>query len=133
MPETARRRILIVEDNESVGRMLAFRLQAAGYDTHHELRGRPALAYAAAHRADLVVLDLLLPDISGLEVSRELRKLYNKWDVPILMLTALAQPVDELRGFASGADAYMTKPYEAQELIQTVAFLLGDEQATKSA
>ncbi len=125
MQQTERRQILIVEDNPGVATVLKQQLEYVGYATRVAACGRDALCDAAEHRVDLVILDVKLPDISGFEVSRELRKLYHRWDVPILMLTALAQPIDELRGFAHGADAYLTKPYEATELLQTIALLLG--------
>ena len=131
MQETERRQILIVEDHPGVATVLKQQLEYVGYATHIATCGQEALRYAAEHRADLVILDVKLPDISGFEVSRELRKRYHRWDVPILMLTALAQPMDELRGFAHGADAYLTKPYESTELLQTIALLLG--QATSAS
>lgn len=130
MQETARRQVLIVEDEKGVAEVLKRRLESSGYATHTVARGKDALCYAAEHRADLIILDVMLPDLSGYEVSRELRKLHHRWDMPILMLTALSQPVDELRGFAHGADAYLTKPYEPTELLQTVALLLGQASVT---
>lgn len=122
-----RERILIVEDDLSVAKMVQFRLEAVGFEVHHEDHGCGALTDAAERRPDLVILDLMLPDMSGYEVCRELRKLYNRWDVPILMLTVMDRPVDELRGFAHGADAYLTKPYDPAELLKTITLLLGDK------
>lgn len=125
--ETKRReRILIVEDDEDVAKVLKGRLEREGYETLAKGTGKAALSYAADHRPDLVVLDVGLPDISGLEVAKRLRKIYLPWTVPILMLTARDQPVDKLYGFAHGADSYLTKPYDAAELCQTVKLLLGE-------
>ena len=99
----------------------------AGYDAHAEHSGQAALAYAAEHRPDAVTLDVRLPDMSGYEVCQELRRLYHRWDVPIVMVTAMDRPMDELRGLAHGADAYMTKPFEFSELLRTLSLLLGRE------
>jgi len=128
MTERNRKAILIVEDEEDVAVLLRDRLERAGYVIHVEGRGKAALTYAADHRPDLVVLDLMLPDLDGNEVCRQLRKQQHAWAVPVLMLTARDKPVDQLRSFAHGADAYLTKPYEATELLETIAFLLQDEE-----
>ena len=130
MPEMIGQRvqqILVVEDDHAMADMVRQRLESAGFSVHTEGQGVTALSYAAERRPDLVILDLRLPDMGGYEVCREIRKLYNRWDVPILMLTGMDKPVDELRGFAHGADAYLTKPYEPSELLQTVTLLLGQK------
>ena len=126
MAMTTRRNILIVEDEEALSRMMQWQLAAAGYDVHGATHGHQALAYAAEHRPDLVILDLRLPDMDGYDVCRQLRKLYQPWTAPILMLTAMDKPMDQLRGFAYGADAYMTKPYEETDLLRTIALLFGE-------
>ena len=120
-----RRKILVVEDEEKLARLLEQELTSAGYDVHVELRGQAALQHAAERQPDLVILDLRLPDLSGYQVCKELRRLYSSWAVPVLMLTAMDMPIDQLRGFATGADAYMVKPFEFQDLLETVALLLG--------
>ena len=118
--------VLIVEDDEEVARVVKGRLESEGYKTHTEGTGKAALSYSAMYRPDLVVLDIGLPDISGLQVAKELRRTFLPWVMPILMLTAKDQPVDKLYGFAHGADSYLTKPYDPKELCQTVKFLLGE-------
>ncbi len=100
-------------------------LVAEQFSVHAEASGQAALRDAALHRPDLVILDLRLPDMTGYEVCKELRKLYSRWDVPVLMLTAMDAPVDQLRGYAHGADAYIPKPYDLHELKSTIASLLG--------
>ncbi|MBI3996964.1 MAG: response regulator [Candidatus Omnitrophica bacterium] len=105
--------------------LLKARLETAGFHAHVETTGGGGLSYAAEHRPDLVLLDLRLPDIDGYRVCRELRRIYHPWDVPVLMLTAMAQPIDELRGFAHGADVYLTKPFQAEELLKSVNLLVG--------
>ena len=118
--------ILIVEDEEPLARMLQARLESIGYGVHTETHGKAGLEYAVSNRLDLVVLDVNLPDINGYEVCRELRKIYHSWVLPVLMLTIKDKPVDQLRGFAHGADAYIVKPFDSNELFQTVALLIGE-------
>ena len=130
MDSISRKSILVVEDEEALARFLRWELESAGFDVQTETCGRGALDYAAEHRPDLVILDLRLPDIHGYQVCRELRRLYHPWAVPVLMLTAMDKPIDQLRGFAYGADAYMTKPYEPAELFKTISLLMGEMTST---
>ena len=127
MEGARRKQILIVEDEEALARYLKWELESAGFEAQTALLGKAGLQYAAEHQVDLVILDLRLPDIHGYQVAQELRKLYHPWAVPILMLTALDQPIDQLRGFAHGAEAYLTKPCESSELLKTVGLLLGEQ------
>ena len=127
MEGARRKQILIVEDEEALARYLKWELESAGFETQTALLGKAGLQYAAEHQVDLVILDLRLPDIHGYQVAQELRKLYHPWAVPILMLTALDQPIDQLRGFAHGAEAYLTKPCESSELLKTIGLLLGEQ------
>jgi DNA-binding response OmpR family regulator len=120
-----RRQVLVVEDEDSIARLIQIYLESVGFSVRKENMGQDALDYAAENRPDLVVLDLRLPDIHGYKVCQELRKIYNAWSVPILILTGLDQPIDQLRAFAHGADAYLTKPFEPSELIEAVTMLLG--------
>ena len=128
MAESQKKRILIVEDEEPVAMVLKMRLELEGFEVHAEACGAMALRYAEARRPDLVVLDLRLPDIGGYEVCRKLRIMYRPWSIPVLMLTGMDRPIDQLRGFAHGADAYMTKPYNGKELVKTITLLL-EQQA----
>jgi len=130
MMDARPRRILLVEDEEALARLVKWQLEAAGFEVQIETLGKTALSYAAEYRPELVVLDLRLPDVHGYQVCRELRKLYDPWSVPILMLTAMDRPIDQLRGFAHGADAYLTKPYDPHELLKTVTLLLGEALPT---
>jgi len=132
MAEADRKRIVVVEDDEPIAAMLRWRLEDAGFTVQTAYNGTDALAYAAEHRPHLVILDLMLPDMDGLQVCRQLRKLYQPWTVPVLMLTALDQPIDRLRGFAHGADAYLTKPFDAEELLKTVRLLLAEMTLSQS-
>ena len=122
------KRILVVEDEQDVAGLLQARLEANGYDVHVADQGQRALVEAHVNRPDLVILDIMLPDMDGYEVSEKLRALYHSWSVPIVMLTARDQARDKLRGYGVGADAYLTKPYEAHELLETLAELLRDDR-----
>jgi len=120
----SRARILVVEDEEAIARLVKSHLERAGYDVHVENSGKPALVFAAEHRTDLVVLDLMLPDMSGYDVCVELRRLYRPWVLPVVMLTAMNQPKQQLLGFSHGAESYLTKPVQAIEFLGTVAVML---------
>ena len=130
MTETIRQQILVVEDDPGVARLIRQQLEMAGFAVHIEDHGANALSYAVEHRPQLVILDLRLPDIDGYEVCRQLRKLHTRWEMPILMLTGMDHPVDQLRGFAHGADAYLTKPYDRREFLQAMTLLLGNAALT---
>lgn len=123
--EIRQKQILVIEDQEQIARLIKWQLESVGFEVHTEHAGMDGLEYAAHHRPDLVILDLKLPDIHGFQVCRELRKLHHPWVVPILMLTGMDKPIDQLRGFAHGADAYLTKPFDISELLDSVALLAG--------
>ena len=126
MTERKRTSILVVEDEPAVAQVVKGRLELEGYDVHLAATGAAALSHAAEHQTNLVILDLRLPDMSGLQVARHLRKMSSPWELPIVMLTANHEPVTQLYGFAHGADAYLTKPYNPVELVQTVRLCLGE-------
>jgi DNA-binding response OmpR family regulator len=126
-PGNERTRILVVEDDEAVARQIQGLLDRAGYDAHVEHSGNAGLAFASEHTMDLVILDLLLPDMNGYEVCKGLRELYHPWILPVLMLTALNQPKDKLLGFRHGADAYLQKPVASAELLSAIEALLRNE------
>lgn len=129
MDASQQKTIVVVEDDEQITRLLLLQLESAGYDVHTESSGRPALEYLLDHQPSLVILDLRLPDLDGYEICRELRKVYHSWIVPVMMLTGLGRPADQLRGYACGADAYLTKPFTQEELFETIALLLGETTA----
>ena len=125
MNRLARPNILVVEDDIKIAKLLRLYLESAGYKVHSELQGGPALRYATRHRPDLVILDLRLPDLNGYEVCRRLRERYPSWALPILMLTGMDTTVDRANGMSSGADAYVTKPFEPPQLLPMITTLLG--------
>jgi len=114
-------RILIVEDEPSLSEPLSFLLRREGYDTEIAADGREALAAFDRDSADLVLLDLMLPGLSGTEVCRELR---TRSSVPIIMLTAKDSEVDIVVGLELGADDYVTKPYSTRELLARIRAVL---------
>jgi excisionase family DNA binding protein len=125
MPATkVSKHILVVEDDPSVAMVLKARLQSMGHQVAVERTGREGLAAASARVPGLIILDLKLPDMSGFDVCAELRRIHGPW-IPILILTALDQPHEKIKGYACGADAYLTKPYNPQEFLKTVSLLTG--------
>jgi two-component system, OmpR family, response regulator RegX3 len=114
-------RILLVEDEPALSEPLAFLLQREGYEVTIADDGRKALAEFDASGADLVLLDLMLPGLSGTEVCKELRA---RSSVPIIMLTAKDSEVDIVVGLELGADDYVTKPYSTRELLARVRAVL---------
>ncbi len=119
-----RKRILVIEDNGALSKMLDRWLTFNGFDVRIEATGQAALSCAVDYKPDLVILDLRLPDISGYDVCHGLRQQFSPWELPIVMLTGMDRPVDQLRGFAHGADAYLIKPFDTAELVKILAILL---------
>lgn len=114
--------ILVVEDNDALRTGLAVNLAKRGYRVHVAADGAEALKSAFAVRPDLVVLDLVLPGTSGLDVLAELRR--RDRDIPVLILSARARTEDKVEGLERGADDYLAKPFELEELLARVAAVL---------
>src|ERR1700744_2475602 len=118
-------RILVVEDDLTVAEVVVDYLRHAGLEPRHAVDGHTALEMAAAWRPDLVVLDLMLPGVSGLEVCRRLREGQDtRVPLPVIMLTALGEESDRVAGLESGADDYVTKPFSPRELTLRVQAVL---------
>ena len=117
------KRLLLVEDEPDVARLLAYNLEAAGWTVTHVTRGLDALARARAEQPVVVVLDVMLPDMSGFDVCRRLRETAETADVGVLMLTARTDPDDRITGLEVGADDYVGKPFVVREIILRVAAL----------
>jgi DNA-binding response OmpR family regulator len=115
------KKLLVVEDEEAIAEAVRARLASEGYQVRVVHDGPEALRAAASERPDLVVLDLMLPGMDGLEVCREIQK--SQW-VPVLMLTARTDEADKVAGFAVGADDYLTKPFSLRELAARVRAIL---------
>ena len=118
---TGRKRVLIVEDDHKTADIVRLYLEKDGYDVACSHDGRDGLDAVRASPPDLVVLDLLLPGMSGLDVCRTLR---SEFDVPIIVLTALSTEQDKLNGLDLGADDYVTKPFSPRELAARVRAVL---------
>jgi DNA-binding response OmpR family regulator len=114
--------IMVVEDDETIARFIELELSHAGYDVRRTGEGPAALTLFGERVPDLIILDLMLPGMDGLDVSRSIRA--GGSDVPILMLTARATTEDAVTGFDAGADDYLRKPFEIPELLSRVRALL---------
>ena len=123
-------RILVVEDEESYRDPLTYQLAREGFDVVEAATGPEALAAYDAGGADLVLLDLMLPGLSGTEVCRELRQRGN---VPVIMLTAKDSEIDKVVGLELGADDYVTKPYSFRELLARVRAVLRRQAGAESS
>ena len=110
-------RILIVEDEKKIARFLELELEHEGYEVDTAEDGRTGLEKALSWKPDLMILDLMLPELSGIEVCRRLR---HESDVPIIMLTAKDDVSDKVMGLDMGADDYMTKPFAIEELLARI-------------
>lgn len=116
--------ILIIEDERAIVDVLTYNFRKEGFEVLTATDGQDGLRRAQASLPDLVVLDLMLPVIEGLEVCRQLRTGTRTKEIPILMLTARSEEVDEIVGFQMGADDYVTKPFKMKPLIQRIKSLL---------
>lgn len=115
--------ILVVDDEPKIVRLARDYLEKNGFRVTIAADGQTALAAARREKPDLIVLDLMLPQIDGREVCKILRR---ESDVPIIMLTALAEEVDQITGLEIGADDYITKPFSTQEVVERVRELLAE-------
>ncbi len=115
------RNILVVEDEEAIAEAVRLRLDSEGYKVRVAHDGPQALQMVGQDRPDLVVLDLMLPGMDGLEVCQEIQK--HDW-IPVLMLTARTEEADKVAGFAVGADDYLTKPFSMRELTARVRAII---------
>ena len=113
--------VLVVEDESSIASFVALYLKNAGYRVRTVGTGEAALEQVDAERPDLIVLDLMLPDLDGIEVCRRIRR---SSEIPILMLTARDEDVDKIIGLEVGADDYLTKPFNPRELVARVKSIL---------
>jgi len=117
-------RVLVVEDEPDISGLLAFHLEREGYQVLRSRNGAEALQLVRARRPDLVLLDLMLPGIDGLEVCRRLRQDPATAALPIVMLTAKGEEVDRVLGLELGADDYIVKPFSPKEVVARVRAVL---------
>src|SRR3954468_11142430 len=127
-------RVLVVEDEADLREVLEYNLGQAGHRVRSAPSGSEALRIAAEHKPELVLLDLMLPDMSGTEVCRAIRKDPQLRDARIIMVTAKAEKIDRVVGFELGADDYVAKPFSVRELLLRVQAVLrrsqGEQEAT---
>lgn len=123
-------RILIVEDEEKIARFVTLELEHEGYQVEHAANGRTAVDLALERNYDLILLDVLLPQLNGMEVLRRVRK--HK-DVPVIMVTARDAVMDKVAGLDAGADDYLTKPFAIEELFARIRVALKRSEAVRAA
>lgn len=123
-------RILIVEDEEKIARFVTLELEHEGYQVEHATDGRTAVDLALGRDYDLILLDVLLPQLNGMEVLRRVRK--HK-DVPVIMVTARDAVMDKVAGLDAGADDYLTKPFAIEELFARIRVALKRSEAVRAA
>ena len=116
------KKVLIVDDEQSIRTLLDYNLKQAGYETIMASDGKEAIEMAEAKKPDLILLDLMLPQISGIEVCKMLRS--QQINIPIIMLTAKSEELDKVLGLEIGADDYMTKPFSPREVVARVKAVL---------
>ena len=123
-------RILVIVDEQDLQQVLAYNLRLAGHTVLSALRGSEGLTLAQSHRPDLILLDLMLPDLSGNEICKTLKAEPATRQLPILMLTAKGEEIDRVLGFELGAEDYVTKPFSVRELMLRVQAILRRTRAT---
>ncbi|MGD8494818.1 MAG: response regulator transcription factor [Gemmatimonadales bacterium] len=125
----AEERILVVDDEPDILSILVYQLSREGFRVSTAVTGRSAIDTAIAEKPDLVVLDLMLPELDGYEVLGQLRQHEATSSIPVILLTARTEEEERLRGFDTGADDYVTKPFSPRELVARVKALLRRTQA----
>jgi two-component system, OmpR family, phosphate regulon response regulator PhoB len=117
-------RVLIVDDDPDIQRLVSYNLSQAGFQVATAATGRTALETVHKDPPDLIILDVMLPDVDGLEVCRIVRQNDNSRRIPIIMLTARTEEIDRVVGFELGADDYVMKPFSPRELVLRVKSIL---------
>lgn len=117
-------RVLVVEDERDLQKVIDFNLRQAGHEVLSALCGRDGLALAYQHLPELVILDLMLPDVGGIEVCKSLKRDPRTRGIPVLMLTAKGEEVDRVVGFELGAEDYVVKPFSVRELLLRIDVIL---------
>ena len=132
-PEAQRSRVLVVEDDPALAVMLRYNLEKLGYQVDEAADGQEALLRIAESAPDIVLLDWMLPSLSGLEVCRQIRRRPQTRDMPVIMLTARMEEQDSIRGLNTGADDYITKPFSVEALSARMRALLRRAQPAAAA
>ena len=116
--------VLIVEDEPDISEVIRYNLSRAGYRVRNTLDGGEGLIMIKEEKPDVLILDWMLPSVSGLEICRALRRQKDTRDIGIIMLTARGEELDRVQGLESGADDYISKPFSPAELVARVASVL---------
>src|ERR1700733_913805 len=130
-PHAAPKRILVVEDNELNMKLLNDVLEAHGFDVMSTARGKVAVEWAREHHPDLILMDLQLPDLSGLDATRRLKADEATRDIPVIAVTAFAMAGDRKKALDHGCDAYVAKPIVLRELLDLIAGFLGPSRGLR--
>lgn len=125
LPSATSKRILVVEDNELNMKLLNDVLEAHGYEVLSTGRGEVAVEWAREYHPDLILMDLQLPDLSGLEATQQLKSDAKTHDIPVIAVTAFAMAGDEKKALAHGCDAYVAKPIVLREFLNLIAGYIG--------
>jgi DNA-binding response OmpR family regulator len=125
MDRESRQIVLVADDDADVRDLVAFRLDRAGYEVMAAADGQDALELARSRSPDIAVLDVMMPRLDGLQVTRQMRAIDELARVPVLLLTASVHEAAVTQGFEAGADDYMKKPFSPAELVARVRALLG--------
>jgi two-component system catabolic regulation response regulator CreB len=128
--DAMRPKILIVEDERAIAETIQYALETDGFETHCLTSGKPVISLLEKEAIDLIILDIGLPDINGMELCKEIRKAYN---LPIIFLTARADEVDRVVGLEIGADDYVVKPFSPRELSARIKAVLRRSQQPATA
>ncbi len=133
MADKKRERILVVDDEASIRKIISFQLDKAGYDTILAVNGREGVDLARKHLPDLILLDLMMPELNGHEVVELLRKEFQTSQIPIIILTAKFGKADRMAGLSAGVNDYLTKPFELNELLARIRNVLEWSKKQRSA
>jgi two-component system cell cycle response regulator DivK len=132
-PRSAAKRILVVEDNELNMKLLNDVLEAHGYEVISTGRGEVAIEWAEQYRPDRILMDLQLPDLSGLEATRRLKASEETRDIPVIAVTAFAMAGDERRALDHGCDAYVAKPIVLRDFLNLIVDFIGEAPGAPAA
>ena len=132
-PAPYSKRILVVEDNELNMKLLNDVLEAHGYDVMSTTHGEVAVEWARQHRPDLILMDLQLPDLSGLEATRQLKADPDTKDIPVIAVTAFAMAGDEKKALDHGCDAYVAKPIVLKNFLNLIDGFIGAPEGPSPA
>ncbi|MEM7476274.1 MAG: response regulator transcription factor [Planctomycetota bacterium] len=124
-----RTKVLIVEDDKSLSEVLSYNLEKEGFNVFKAFDGREGIEQAKLKKPDIILLDVMLPGVNGIDVCKQIRKFKETKDAGILMLTAKGEDLDQVGGFEAGADDYVVKPYSMRVLLERIRALLRRKSA----